>query len=241
MEAVTARTATAESPSPVERAPAPSPAVATQSPTPSAVPPRPSPQAAPSTSQLLAQHLFGLWGKTFDPHSPDSLCVQALKQGLRCLRGKTDWPGLRRMNRPALLTLQGKPGERHLLLTEVRGDRLQLVDARGERQDTRDHIAPRWRGDFLLLWRPVAGVALVGPGSIGKPVTWLRQRLALAGGNEPPMVVGLDHFDSGLRAQLRQFQKAHGLGADGVAGQYTLLYLNNLQPLPDTPLLRKGE
>ncbi|QNM83563.1 L,D-transpeptidase family protein [Sphingomonas sabuli] len=73
----------------------------------------------------------------------------------------------------------------------------------------------RW-GDLPQVQVPTGTVALK-PGSKDARVTLLRQRLGLAAG---------DSFDAALEKQVRDYQAAHGLKADGVAGNGTLASLN---------------
>lgn len=61
-----------------------------------------------------------------------------------------------------------------------------------------------------------AGAALK-PGATGKRVDLLRTRLGLPVGGG---------FDSQLAAQVTEYQRTHGLGADGVAGKGTIASLN---------------
>ncbi|RLJ19995.1 hypothetical protein DJ030_08155 [bacterium endosymbiont of Escarpia laminata] len=67
---------------------------------------------------------------------------------------------------------------------------------------------------------------------------WLRSQLAKAEGLESPVVIGRDAFNAELRQQLKRFQSKHGLSSDGVAGQQTMITLNNVQLTVDTPTLR---
>jgi murein L,D-transpeptidase YcbB/YkuD len=48
---------------------------------------------------------------------------------------------------------------------------------------------------------------------------------------------GLDEFDEALKTRLQSFQQSNGLMADGMAGQQTLVYLNNLSLPQETPTL----
>ncbi|MCG8487669.1 MAG: peptidoglycan-binding protein, partial [Chromatiales bacterium] len=62
-------------------------------------------------------------------------------------------------------------------------------------------------------------------------------RLNLVDGGELVLVEGLDRFDAALESRLEAFQRQNGLEADGVAGQQTQVYLNNLQLPAGTPTL----
>ena len=80
---------------------------------------------------------------------------------------------------------------------------------------------------------------IIGPGNNGEAVRWLRRRLAMAAGQPIPEAPS-ERFDAELGKQVRAFQQARGLLADGMAGEQTLVLLNNLAPLPGTPLLSQS-
>jgi general secretion pathway protein A len=88
-----------------------------------------------------------------------------------------------------------------------------------------------------MLWRPHAGEALIGPGSDGPLVTWLRRRLAMSNGIKLSADGVSQQFDEKLGVQLREYQLRTGLKPDGVAGQKTQIQLNNLQLMVGTPTL----
>ena len=64
---------------------------------------------------------------------------------------------------------------------------------------------------------------------------WVAQRLASATGSQPPK--GQAALDTALRAQVRSFQRAQGLPADGRPGPLTLMQLNRASGV-DEPRLR---
>jgi general secretion pathway protein A len=67
-------------------------------------------------------------------------------------------------------------------------------------------------------------------------VIWLRRQLAEAD-NRPVSEPVSELFDAELAQRVREFQRRHGLQADGLAGPDTLLILTSLAPAPDTPRL----
>jgi general secretion pathway protein A len=141
------------------------------------------------------------------------------------------------LNRPLLIRIKQGRQERLLFVTHVDGDWLLVDTSETQGVVKLDQLKRYWQGGFVMLWKPHAGLALIGKGSTGEAVTWLRNRLSLAEGGELVLVEGLDRFDKTLKSRLQAFQRENGLDADGVAGQQTQVYLNNLQ-LPDgTPTL----
>ncbi|MCG7897780.1 MAG: AAA family ATPase [Candidatus Thiodiazotropha weberae] len=183
------------------------------------------------------QKLFQVWDASINLNTASHPCQQAPEYGLRCLSEFADWATLLRLNRPLLIRLKQDVQERLLFLTHV-DDEWLLVDT-GESKGVvkLDQLKRFWRGGFVMLWKPHAGLALIGQGSTGEAVTWLRNRLTLVDGVELVLVEGLDRFDTALKSRLEAFQRQNGLDADGVAGQQTQVYLNNLQLPAGTPTL----
>jgi general secretion pathway protein A len=187
--------------------------------------------------RLVYQRLFSLWQQAVNINSPIAPCMQAAQKGLRCLRDIQDWDQLHSLNRPFIFRLRRDKQTRMLLLKRLDGDRLLVDDGVEEAFLKLDDIQPYWSGEFVMLWRPHGGVALIGDGSAGDAVTWLRNRLHLVDGKPVVSKPGLDQFDEALKARLQSFQQNNGLLADGMAGQRTLVYLNNLSLPQETPTL----
>ncbi len=191
----------------------------------------------PQPQDRLYQPLFALWGETYDTHSTLTPCMQAPMHGLRCLRDQSDWRQIEALNRPLLLRLVKEKRSRLLLLRLKQNELLVVDDGHGEVLLEASKLEPYWRGEFVMLWRPHDGVALIGDGSSGEAVTWLRQRLQAFDHQPIAPVEGVDRFDEALKRRLRSFQRRQGLHADGMAGQQTLIHLNNLTPQPGRPTL----
>jgi general secretion pathway protein A len=191
--------------------------------------------------QQLEAKLYALWGKSFEPESPQEFCRQALPQGLRCLSGTASWADIGRLDRPMLLRISQAGATGLALAEKLRDDQLLIDEGRGGYWVDKSQLAKRWRGDFILLWRPPKGGALIGPGSSGAGVTWLRERLSLADGEPASRVVGVDHFEDGLKLRLKRFQKSREVAVDGIAGAWTMILLNNLLLPDDTPTLAGGD
>ncbi|MEW8284405.1 MAG: AAA family ATPase [Candidatus Thiodiazotropha endolucinida] len=185
----------------------------------------------------MYQTLLGLWhdAKQFRGSLPP--CQQVRAFGLRCLISTSEWSGLLGMNRPLLLQLKQDKQRRLLLLKHVDDEWLLVDSGMQEGVISRTELMRYWTGEYILLWRPLAEIALIGEGSSGNAVTWLRKRLQRVDGIEPPAIEGLDRFDAELEERLKAFQQQQGLVADGVAGQQTMIYLNNLAIPVGTPVL----
>jgi general secretion pathway protein A len=187
----------------------------------------------------VQQHYFALWGKPISAGNKN-LCMRARDYELRCLQGVVGWEGLVRLNRPVVLLLKQAEVEYPLLVKQARDDRLLVDDGIAEAWVSLQEIENLWQGDFMMLWRPTLDIPLLGPGSTGEAVTWLRERLSLADAEPKAQIQGEDRFDEALQQRLERFQRANGLNADGIAGPWTMILLNNLQLPPDTPTLTGG-
>ncbi|MET0091627.1 MAG: AAA family ATPase [Candidatus Thiodiazotropha sp.] len=192
----------------------------------------------PQNTFLIYQQLFHMWDADYRLDIAKPPCAQASGYGLRCLVASASWETLMRMNRPMLIRLKQDQQERLLILTHVDDDWLLVKTGEGEGVVRRERLSPLWKGGYVMLWRPLSGLALIGQGSTGKAVTWLRERLEKADGQAPQPPQGLDRFDEALKLRLQAFQRQNGLLEDGVAGQQTQIFLNNLDLPDETPILQ---
>ncbi len=77
-------------------------------------------------------------------------------------------------------------------------------------------------------------------GMVGDAVVWLEQSLAMAQG-EPDATRNSGVFDTALRQQVMNFQRANRLRVDGIVGVQTQIALNSALNLPNTPVLARNE
>ncbi|MDG4553286.1 MAG: AAA family ATPase [Candidatus Competibacter sp.] len=218
------------------------------SPSPAAMPAGPTPSSAATDALALASllrqfqgddandRLLAAWGITRMPGAGALFCEWVKIRDLRCLTGRDDWNMLRRFNRPAVLRLTVGDRPAAVLLRTLEGDNATLEIAGQAMTVPLAQLAPLWTGQYLLLWRPQINSPLIGPGNTGKAVRWLRRRLALAA-DQPSPEPSSATFDGALGERLRAFQQDNGLQPDGLAGERTLVLLNNLAPTPGTPTL----
>jgi general secretion pathway protein A len=96
-------------------------------------------------------------------------------------------------------------------------------------------LAARWQGDFATLWRAPPGYARSG--SVNREtMDWIAGQLAQVNGSPAP--AGRRASDAAvLKSQLRSFQLAHGLVADGQVGPMTYMQLNRVAGVQE-PRLR---
>ncbi len=192
--------------------------------------------AATGTDQAFAK-LFALWRAPFDPAGARP-CEQAALHGLECLAQRGTLAQLRLLNRPAIVSLVAPDGSEHQVVVSQLRDATARVEL-GDRAIDADlnELQRYWFGDFLILWRPPNGSRTLSPGMRGAEVRWLRQGLQQIRG-EPPRTGASDVYDGELVRLVEDFQRAHRLTVDGIAGQQTQLMLDGQLGAPGTPTLR---
>jgi general secretion pathway protein A len=209
--------------------------------------PVPSP---PAVAQLLRAHanetdvdtaftrLFSLWEANYRANDAGA-CAQAARQGLECVVQRGSWGQLRALNRPAILTLRDDAGFEHQVVLSELEDERAAVEIGGRRQPVGvADLSKYWYGDFLVLWRPqIPGARQLSAGMRGDEVRWLRHSLekvrGVASTAEPA-----DVFDDQLVRLVEDFQRAHRLNVDGIAGMQTQLALDTALRDPRTPFLQ---
>ncbi|MGQ0501984.1 MAG: AAA family ATPase [Panacagrimonas sp.] len=183
----------------------------------------------------LTDRLIRLWDSEFTVPNGENVCRSLHTVQLECYRTQGSVDLLRRLDRPAILTLELEDGtQRHVLLTQLTSDRASLAMAAGSTEVSLVALDEAWTGEMFLLWRLETADVAIEFGERGPGAEWLRERLArLMGKTVPAKKLP---FDDALRAEVRQFQAARGLGADGIVGVQTRIALSDLAP--GTPTLK---
>ncbi|MCR6497157.1 AAA family ATPase [Thermomonas sp. S9] len=160
--------------------------------------------------------------------APDGPCTPATATpDLHCVQGRARLDTLMALDRPLLLRLRdGTAGAWAVLLgADARNVRLRLGATVFDLD--RSLLQAHWDGEYTGLWRgPAMLETPPRPGARGAAVDWLWLRLL------PQAAQPGAPYDARLRAAVREFQSAHGLPADGVAGSLTLMALANGLPGP---------
>lgn len=174
------------------------------------------------------RELAGLWQLELTDGDP---CERAAASGMLCHRAASGLGTLRQLGRPAVLVLRGEQaaagaapaGYAVLLGVEATGATLAAGDQVWRL--SLPALGRVWRGEYVTYWRTPPGWRS-GIDAVEDPTlqSWLLQRLGEAGG----IVAGVP-----LREQVRSFQVANALPADGRAGPLTLMLLGH----PDEPRL----
>jgi general secretion pathway protein A len=184
--------------------------------------------------------LLTRWARPLPPPDTEDLCGYAASQGLSCREGSGTWNNLRFYRRPTLIRLRHAGQEGYALVVGLSAERVALGKENGTTWVAKSQVEPRWFGEFLFLWQlPPGGTGLIGPRSPAQSVRWLRSALTRVAGK--PLETAVETpWDLELKKQVRAFQTASGLQADGIAGPETLIQLNSAAGLPDIPHLDLG-
>ena len=192
-----------------------------------------------TTTTFALASLFEVWGLEYQA-GVQSGCSQANDAGLACLYQRGSWNGLKKTDRPAILTLVDDSGASHeVVLTAIRGATAELSLGGVLVTQPVDAITDAWFGKYMLLWRPPTGKAVsLGRGYRGEEVVWLRESLAAIDkqfdSNSPSSAT----YDANLEQIVRNFQRAHRLDVDGLAGHQTQIIINSLLAVDGTPRLQ---
>lgn len=185
------------------------------------------------------ESLLERWQVT-DPasSSADTLCQDIQKYQLRCLEGHGSLSELRDFNRPALLTISRAGAITTALLQAADEQKLIFQSGAGLLALQEGEFQNYWTGAYRLLLRlPASGVFTIRPEQSNAAVLWLRKQISqydgLGSESASPYT-----YDDQLKRRVELFQRKNDLEADGVVGGKTLTLLQNLRPMPGTPLLR---
>jgi general secretion pathway protein A len=205
--------------------------------------------AGPSLKTLLADAattdadtayaaIAARWGRAYERRPGQSPCDTVRRSGLECLARRGTWNLVQRFDLPAVLEIVSPSGARHFLPV-VAADATTATLRVGTRSESVpiDRLEREWDGSFVVLWKPPhRGMAPIGRGAGGADIAWLRQSLGALDG-QSGAAPSRTH-DEALTARVVAFQRAHGLHADGIAGEETLAKLNAMLD-PAAPSLRR--
>jgi general secretion pathway protein A len=182
--------------------------------------------------------LLRRWGLQLNDLGQGDPCERVMNYGLRCEFDRGGWSGMRFLDRPALIKLEVEDGSNGFAAVGALDTDLVTLDLiEGAERVPVAALDEYWDGEYLLLWQPPPfGTSVIGPGSSGEPVRWLRKLLSQV----PDLAVKATDsgiFDRTLADTVRRFQELEGLDIDGVAGPKTLIRLHNAVAMPEIPRL----
>jgi general secretion pathway protein A len=170
----------------------------------------------------LHTELARLWDVRLQDGEP---CEAALEQGLHCYQGSGGLAELRQLDRPAIIHLKDEHNALHpALLLAMNKAGAKIHDGKREYSVSLIALGRHLSGGFTTLWRaPKHHRTTLSGGEQGADVDWLAAQLARLNGTKAEAG---QTFDAALIAQLKEFQRAQGLQADGIAGPRTFMHLN---------------
>jgi len=192
----------------------------------------------PADKKSAFTSLYARWGLAFGGSKDGLACERGRPEGLQCLFKAGTWAKLRRFDLPAIIELSTPSGDLRYATAVALDDEAATLDFGGRRYTFRLSVVDQyWDGSFIVLWKAPAVRSLpITPGTRGKDVEWVRQRLGeidgspVAGGNS-------DVFDDELRSRVIAFQRDRSLVADGIVGEETLTHLSTARRDPSVPRL----
>ena len=204
----------------------PKPVVKVEAPKPA--PPLPvfDPAAKLDSAQIDADHSFralaGIWGQTLADGDPCTLLPHA---GLRCYLSAKGIAEIRQLNRPAILFMRDADGHSYNLLLTALSDTQARVQIDGKNYTTPIlGLMPYFHGEFASVWRtPPDYREKIHSGDQGRDIDWIAEQLAKLNGAPAPATGA--RYDNAMMQQIRAFQQAQGLTADGVVGPKTVMQL----------------
>ena len=197
-----------------------------------------APGGVGTNRQAAANALLARWGAPPLETQGIPLCQWAEMHGLRCLEGQGTWQQLQRYNRPALIKMRDRHEKpQFAVITELAPGSATLDSGEKRTRIALADLDQRWSRDYLILWRPpLPNLGLIGRGSSGPAVVWLRQALGRVEGYAAVDLTAA-HYDDDLQAQIMRFQRARQILVDGVVGPETIIHVNTALKDPAIPLL----
>ncbi len=181
------------------------------------------------------KQLFRAWGVEYS--SDDSIpCEHALKNQLHCYQSTGNIKNVVALNRPVLLRSKEKRfGPSFIVLVSIEGEHAVVNEGGDFQLAAIKEIESNWDGYFEMLWRPLhTGVRFIKPGYKGEAVAVLDKTIAKLQGRDPSSKNPFE-YSKELVDQVRAFQIANNIPADGVVGPITQMHFNNVAN--DTPFL----
>ncbi|HXJ79048.1 MAG TPA: AAA family ATPase [Candidatus Methylomirabilis sp.] len=196
----------------------------------------------PADRQSAFRSLYAQWGVQFGETAAVPSCEREQPRGLHCLLRTGTWAKLRRIDLPAIIELATPSLERRYATVVAITDDTATLDFGGRPYTFPFSEVDRyWEGPFVVLWRgPELRSVSVEPGTRGKDVEWVRQRLSELDG-APITSRNRDVFDNDLRARVINFQRSRALAPDGIVGEETLAHLSLTPRDPNIPRLSRPD
>lgn len=163
-------------------------------------------------------------------------CWQLAEKNIDCRRTELGtWDELKEINRPAVLTLNTRDKlQNYAVITGITDNEAFLLDSEQQRFsiDLKE-LGPLWSGEIFYIWqRPPGYKEPISRGQRSETVSWLAKKFAFLDGQSSPLTN--THFNEKLEQRVKIFQRDHALSDDGIAGQQTLMKLNEVLGIDKT-------
>ncbi|HIG68121.1 MAG TPA: hypothetical protein EYQ44_10015 [Porticoccaceae bacterium] len=176
-------------------------------------------------------NLLAAWSiASSEVYSPEAFARIAATFGLQPEKVTQSAPWmLNAVDRPGIVVLNENDGLlKSYLLTYIDEDSVTLTMKDGEIDLDLDQFKDRWTGSFLYLWRPHKEFELLMQGDTDKlAMSWLQEKLSMGDEGIEKVITG-GRYTEAVKDQVVEFQRRHGLKADGIVGRQTLMRLNEL-------------
>ena len=182
--------------------------------------------------------LLALWSVILPQSVEPDFCDFTPQYGLVCKQGQGNWNILRQFDRPVILTLLDADGRRVPVVLQHLDDTVaELMIGTELYRLAVEQVDRYWYVEYLLLVQtPPGGRLNLKVGDRGVDITWLRHQLEQALDVDIP-AADPELFDYALQKQVLEFQRSHGLMADGIVGENTLNHLNTRSEREGVPRL----
>ncbi|MEE9339433.1 MAG: AAA family ATPase [Methylococcaceae bacterium] len=175
-----------------------------------------------------------LWKKTIPR---DTQCKELEEEGLNCLFGQSSWEKLITLNRPVIMEFPiSETEKKYALLLKIKNGN-PVFQFNGDKVFSIDEVLDLWEGYYVILWQPqTKKIETVYPGWSFSGVKWIKKQILI---NNPKAMLSDDsnYYGEALKTEVMKFQKQHYLMPDGIVGANTFIYLQNNDPLDNSPKL----
>jgi general secretion pathway protein A len=186
--------------------------------------------------------LLSLWRIEAEANDIESLCLAAVENNLRCEEVRTpELTEILEIGRPALIELTARDGASPILSGNYLIAKYQdsAVYLSNEQQDfalTTAEFENQIISSLHYLWKPPLGYtdSVRLNNSNWAVLNWLQPRLEQIDSELPHLITG-GRYSQPIAEGVAEFQRLHGLQADGVLGRRTLMKFNEVENL--VPLL----
>jgi general secretion pathway protein A len=180
----------------------------------------------PTDITLAWNALAPSWQLPADAANP---CETAASRQLQCFRtSQLTLPFLRQLGRAGIVGLRANTGAPvYAVLVSMDEHTASLRVGPALHRVRLTALGHRWNGDFATYWRPPPGYSPTGlTGNAPSLKLHLVQQLARLDGVPAPSNTAT-LLDAALKERVRDFQRAHGLQADGLPGPLTFMQIES--------------